>query len=87
MVGLFFVSRPFKVLYRIILFISIFMIHSRFIFWIPLIKAEKADTEMKDKSVYVNTERRFRPPPANVDGKPDDDIADFLKYCENILNN
>ena len=60
---------------------------SKFIFWIPLIKAEKADTEMKDKSVYVNTERRFRPPPANVDGKPDDDIADFLKYCEDILNN
>ena len=27
---------------------------SSFIFWIPLAEAEKADVEMKDKSVYIN---------------------------------
>lgn len=30
---------------------------SSFVFWIPLVEAEKADVEMKDKSVYINPYR------------------------------
>lgn len=55
---------------------------SSFIFWIPLVLAEKADTEMKDRSVYVNpySDAPYIPP------EPDDDIMDLLKYCNDKLS-
>ena len=77
-------------------------IGSRFTFVIPLKKAEKADMELKDQSVflnpYMNDIKAEALPPAleklessekiekSVSLEPDDDIMDLLKYCEDKLN-
>lgn len=75
---------------------------SRFTFVIPLKKAEKADMELKDQSVFLNPymndiKAEALPPELeklessekmekSVSLEPDDDIMDLLKYCEDKLN-
>ncbi len=75
---------------------------SRFTFVIPLKKAEKADMELKDQSVFLNPymndiKAEDLPPELeklessekiekSVSLEPDDDIMDLLKYCEDKLN-
>ena len=75
---------------------------SRFTFVIPLKKAEKADMELKDQSVFLNpymndVKAEALPPELeklessekiekSVSLEPDDDIMDLLKYCEDKLN-
>lgn len=75
---------------------------SRFTFVIPLKKAEKADMELKDQSVflnpYMNDVKAEALPPVleklessekfekSTSSEPDDDIMDLLKYCEDKLN-
>lgn len=75
---------------------------SRFTFVIPLKKAEKADMELKDQSVFLNPymndiKAETLPPELeklessekiekSVSLEPDDDIMDLLKYCEDKLN-
>lgn len=77
-------------------------IGSRFTFVIPLKKAEKADMELKDQSVFLNPymndiKAEALPPELeklessekiekSVSLEPDDDIMDLLKYCEDKLN-
>ena len=77
-------------------------IGSRFTFVIPLKKAEKADMELKDQSVflnpYMNDVKAEALPPVleklessekfekSTSSEPDDDIMDLLKYCEDKLN-
>lgn len=69
---------------------------SSFIFWLPLVLAEKADIEMKDKTVYVNPYRNLDMS-SNVSTQkmaegpfvvpePDEDIMDLLKYCNDKLS-
>ena len=75
---------------------------SRFTFVIPSKKAEKADMELKDQSVFLNPymndiKAEDLPPELeklessekiekSVSLEPDDDIMDLLKYCEDKLN-
>lgn len=53
---------------------------SSFIFWIPLLLAEKADVEMKDKSVYINPYKRtglISVPPIKAEAPPvEEDTAE-----------
>ena len=72
---------------------------SRFTFILPLILAEKADVELKNKAVYMNPHRPtfndagdigFTSTPMQEDDDQNDndnDIMDLLKYCEEKLNN
>ena len=72
---------------------------SRFTFILPLILAEKADVEIKNKAVFINPHRPtfhdagdigFTSTPMQEDDDQNDndnDIMDLLKYCEEKLNN
>lgn len=70
---------------------------SRFTVILPLILAEKADVEMKNRAVFMNP---YSCPETAVnstasasgisgeeDGNENDDIMDLLKYCEEKLSN
>lgn len=74
---------------------------SRFSFIIPLLLAQKADPEVKDQSVILNPywdapdknsssndllAELHKPSAAANDEKPDEDILDLLKYCEDKMN-
>ena len=76
-------------------------IGSRFTFVIPLVKAEKADKELKDQAIFLNpymnrngAKSEQRPPALEkhkesekiTNSQLDDDIMDLLKYCEDKLN-
>lgn len=70
---------------------------SSFIFWIPLVLAEKADKEMKDRTVYMNPYKTLELHEVSLSentierntgiavSEPDNDILDLLKYCNDKL--
>ncbi|MCR5176056.1 MAG: PAS domain-containing protein [Anaerovibrio sp.] len=63
---------------------------SRFTFIIPLVLAQKADVELKNRAVFMNPYKITRDNNNGVtvtpDDYPDEDISDLLKYCEGKLN-
>lgn len=69
---------------------------SSFIFWIPLMEAQKADKEVKDQTVFMNpyssnvnkenSDVILPPILGSDDDEPDSDILDLLKYCNDKMN-